>query len=129
LHSIEQGLAATRGARTIRDSAISRPACSNSLAPCGSGAEESFIASRRSQVARFQTNSCAAPANVAECFGPWLENASMTGASHTALKKLYGARFTSPSGPVVEIHPTGRGAMIALNGSCGSSSRSRRSGS
>ena len=76
------------GAATIRDSAISRPACSNSLWPWGSGAEESFICSRRSQVARFQTNSCAAPANVAECFGPWLENASMIGASQTALKKL-----------------------------------------
>ena len=52
----------------------------------------------------------------------------MIGASQTALKKLYGARFTAPSGPVVEIHPTGRGAMIALNGSCGRRERSRRCG-
>ena len=71
----------------------------------------------------------AAPANVAQRFGPWLENASMIGASQTALKKLYGARFTAPSGLVVEIHPTGRGAMIALKGSCGRSERSRRWGS
>ena len=80
-------------------------------------------------MARFQTNSRASPANVAESFGPWLEKASMSGDSHTALKKEYGARLTASPGPVVEIQPTGRGATRALKGSCGSTSRSRRWGS
>ena len=57
------------------------------------------MCSRRSHVARFQTNSPVAPANVDECFGPLLENATIGGFSPMALKNLYGARFTSPSGP------------------------------
>src|SRR5579871_5891732 len=117
LHSIEQGEAATRGGTTKREGAIARPARSNSLAPRGSGAEVSFIASRSSQVTRFQTNSRISPANVAESFGPLLEKASSGGASPIALKKLYGARLTLPSAPTVDTHPIGRGATIALNGS------------
>ena len=77
----------------------------------------------------FQTNSPRPPANVAESFIPVLEKATIGGASQTALKKLYGARLISPSGPSVEIQPIGRGATIALKGSCGSTTRSRRPGS
>ena len=85
--------------------------------PRGSGAEVSFIASRRSQVTRFQTNSRSSSANVAESLAPKLEKASIGGASPTALKKLYGARLTEPSADTVEIQPIGRGATRALNGS------------
>ena len=56
---------------------------------------------------------------------PALENITMGGLSATALKKLYGARLGVPSASSVEIQPIGRGAMIALKGSCGSRARSR----
>ena len=80
-------------------------------------------------MARFHTNSPAPPANVDECFAPLLENATIGGFSPIALKNEYGARFSSPSGPRVDTQPIGRGATIALKGSCGSSSRSRACGS
>ena len=35
-----------------------------------------------------------------------------------ALKKLYGARLMWPLASRDEIQPIGRGAMMALNGSC-----------
>jgi hypothetical protein len=57
---------------------------------------------------RFQTNSWASPAKVAECLAPWLEKASIGGASTTALKKLYGARLIDPSAAIVETQPIGR---------------------
>src|SRR5450756_3153264 len=57
LHSSAQGEAFTRGGLTSRERAGSRPARSISLTPRGSGAEVAFIASRKSQVARLQTNS------------------------------------------------------------------------
>ena len=60
---------------------------------------------------------------------PALENITMGGLSATALKKLYGARLGVPSASSVEIQPIGRGAMTALNGSCGRRARSRRPGS
>lgn len=88
-----------------------------------------FIASRRSQVGMFHTNSRVCSAKRAESFIPSLENAIIGGAPQTALKKLYGARFTAPSALIVETHPIGRGAIAALNGSCGSSDRSRSWGS
>ena len=50
-------LAATRGGATSRDGAISRPAWSNSFSPRASDAEVAFMASRRSHVAMFHTNS------------------------------------------------------------------------
>jgi hypothetical protein len=77
----------------------------------------------------FHTNSPPSRANVAESLGPLDENITVGGVSQTALKYEYGARFTSPEAPTVDTHPIGRGAMNALNGSCGSRSRSRRSGS
>ena len=78
---------------------------------------------------RFQTNSRSSPANVEESMAPWLEKPSMYGRSPTALKKLYGARLTRPAGSMVEIQPIGRGATSDLNGSCGSTLRSRLPGS
>ena len=121
LHSSAHGEAATRGGATIRDGAVSRPACSNSDAPRGSVAEVAFICSRSSHVGRFHTNSPASPANAAESFIPPLENISIGGRSPTALKKLYGARLTAPSALIVETQPIGRGATSALKGSCGRS--------
>src|ERR1700751_2380133 len=113
----------------MRDGAISSPARENSEAPRGSGAEVSFICSRSSHVTKFQTNSLSSPANVEESFAPWLEKASMYGPSPTALKKLYGARFTCPRASIVEIQPIGRGATSDLKGSWGSTDRSRLDGS
>ena len=52
-------------------------------------------------------------------FHPDELNMTIGGWSHTALEKLYGARLTRPSASRVEIQPIGRGATIALNGSCG----------
>jgi hypothetical protein len=129
LHSIEQGLPATRGGATSRDGAISSPARSNSESPRTSGAEVSFICSRSSHVTRFHTNSRRSPAKVAESLAPVLEKASMCGPSATALKKLYGARLTRPAESIVDIQPIGRGTTSALNGSCGSRARSRLAGS
>jgi hypothetical protein len=34
------------------------------------------------------------------------------------LKKLYGARLTTPAGPMVVIHPIGRGTTRQVPGSC-----------
>ena len=41
------------------------------------------------------------------------------GASQKALKKLYGAKSGRPQASTMETQPMGRGAMMALNGSCG----------
>ena len=73
---------------TSREGAISRPAWSNSLVPRCSDAEVVFIASRRSQVGMFHTNSRVCSAKLAESFMPSLENAIIGGAPETALKKL-----------------------------------------
>ena len=85
-HSSETGAFATRGGATRRAGAISSSACANSLSPRGSVADVAFICSRRSYVAMFQVNSSVAPANVAESFGPSLENITIGGRSQTALK-------------------------------------------
>ena len=44
------------------------------------------------------------------------ENNTIGGASQTALKKLYGARFSTPALLIALIQPIGRGATSALNG-------------
>src|SRR3954451_13433922 len=77
----------------------------------------------------FHTNSRVACAKDAESFMPLLLNMTIGGRSQTALKNEYGARLTSPPAPSVETHPIGRGAISALNGSCGSSCWSRADGS
>ena len=64
LHSSATGDSATRGGFTIRQGAGVSPAKSSSLCPRGSGAEVAFIASRKSQVARLQTNSPVSSAKV-----------------------------------------------------------------
>ena len=40
------------------------------------------------------------------------------GAPETTLKKLYGARFTTPERLTVEIQPIGRGTTSAVIGLC-----------
>jgi hypothetical protein len=52
------------------------------------------------------------------CLRPAEENITSFGRSETALKKEYGARLIEPSLPLLPIQPMGRGATIALNGSC-----------
>ena len=61
-----------RDARRLdeRDGAGVRPACAISFSPRGSGAEVSFMASRRSQVARLQTNSPVSSMKVSASFRP-----------------------------------------------------------
>jgi hypothetical protein len=48
------------------------------------------------------------------------------GAPETTLKKLYGARFTTPARLMVDIHPIGRGTTRAVIGLCDSPWPSRR---
>ena len=87
LHSIAQGLAATRGGFTSVLAAISRPACKNSFSPSGRVAEVAFISLRRSYVGMFQTNSPVSCAKVTESLMSFDEKASSGGLSATALKK------------------------------------------
>src|SRR5436305_11456379 len=129
LHSREQGLSATRGGLTSRQDAISRWARGNSLSPCGNDADVTFMFSRSSQVGMFQTNSPVSSAKVCESFLPLLENASIGGASATALKKESGARLIAPDLLIVKTQPIGRAAISALNGSCDRIDLSRLCGS
>jgi len=119
LHSSAAGASATRGGITIRLGAAPSFANSNSLTPCGREADVRFIFSASGRVTRLQTNSPVALIFDTVSFHPAELNMTIGGWSHTALKKLYGARFTRPSASRVEIQPIGRGATIALNGSCG----------
>src|SRR5262245_464037 len=86
LHSSAHGDAATRGGLTSRDGAASRPVARISQVPRGSGAEVPFIWSRRSNVARLQTNSLVSSTNATESFGPSLENITIGGLSVMPLK-------------------------------------------
>src|SRR5271165_634212 len=119
LHSIAQGDAFTRGGLTSTDGADSRPVSFISSMPRGKGAELAFISPRRSQVARLQTNSPVSLTKVSESFFPSEENITIGGSLDTPLKNEYGARLTSPLTLIEEIQPMGRGATIALKGSCG----------
>jgi hypothetical protein len=47
-----------------------------------------------------------------------LENMTKGGRVEMMLKKLYGARLTTPAGPMVVIHPIGRGTTRQVPGSC-----------
>src|SRR5688572_25402809 len=109
LHSSAQGEAATRGGRTSRDGAASSPATCISLMPRGSGAEVPFIWSRKSKVARLQTNSFVSSTKATESFGPSLENITIGGLSVMPLKNEYGARLISPLALMDVIQPIGRG--------------------
>src|SRR3954470_23237196 len=120
LHSSAAGASATRGGLTRRDGAAANPAASNSLTPGGKGADVRFIARACFLVARLTTNSPVASTLRWLYFLPPLEKPTIGGASQKALKKLYGARLTCPSGSTLEIQPIGRGATMALNGSWGS---------
>src|SRR4029077_10080777 len=110
--------ALTRGGFTRIEGAGSRPASFISSIPRGNGPDVVFICWRRSQVARLQTNSRVSSMNVSESFLPSEENMMIGGTLETPLKNEYGARLTSPLTLIDEIQPIGRGATIALNGSC-----------
>ena len=81
------------------------------------------MASRRSQVARLQTNSLVASifARVSligrSGFRPLGEKATVGGSSDMALKKLKGARLTRPSASRLVTQPMGRGTTRFLKGS------------
>src|ERR1700687_3300877 len=120
LHSIAQGEAATRGGFTSFEGAAFSPATSISLTPCGSVADVWFICSRKSQVASEQTNSIVSVMLATESLKPSLENITIGGREETPLKYEYGARLIAPFALIDVIQPIGRGATIALNGSCGS---------
>ena len=70
----------------MRLGAGSRPAFSISLVPRGIGAEVMFIASRKSQVARLQTNSPVSSMKLTESLWPSLENITIGGRLLTPLK-------------------------------------------
>src|ERR1700719_645302 len=118
LHSKATGERLTRGGLTAIDGAISRCARSASLTSAPTSAEVILISSRNSQVVRLCTNSPLASALVCECLRPALENITNGGRLATALKKLYGARFTRPRRLIVEIHPIVRGTTSVVSGSC-----------
>jgi len=54
-----------------------------------------------------------------ESFRPSEENITIGGSLDTPLKNEYGARLISPLALIEEIQPIGRGATMALKGSCG----------
>src|SRR5438067_7594578 len=85
-HSIAQGASATRGGRTRRQGTGVRPAARNSSTPRGNGADVMFIALRKSQVARLQTNSPVSSMNVTESLRPSLEKQTTGGRLETPLK-------------------------------------------
>src|SRR3954451_21000432 len=119
LHSSAAGASATRGGFTIRDGPAISPARSISFTSGENGADDRFTAPACRFVARFATNSPVASMLRWLSLRDVLEKPTIGGLSQKALKKLYGARFTTPAGSTVEIQPIGRGATIALNGSCG----------
>jgi hypothetical protein len=116
LHSSAAGDAATRGGRTSREGAGSSPACAISLSPRASGAEVSFMASRRSHVARLQTNSPVSSMKAWASLPALAENATIGGRSEIWLKNEYGERLISPLALIAVIQPIGR-TVSALNGS------------
>ncbi len=125
LHSRLIGDSATRGGLTSLLGAGVRPASAISSTSAGSEALVRFIASRRSQVAMLATNSPVSRQLVSVSFGPcgWrpLMPATTTGGFDAMpLKKLNGARLTTPSLLTVVSQPIGRGTTQLLNGSCGS---------
>src|SRR5436309_15485329 len=85
-HSIAQGASATRGGRTSRHGAEVRPAERSSSMPRGNGADVVFMASRRSQLARLQTNSPVSSMKVTESLRPLLEKQTTGGRLETPLK-------------------------------------------
>src|SRR4029078_2899921 len=85
LHSSAHGEAATRGGFTSRDGAASSPVAFISHSPRGSGAEVPFIWSRRSKVARLQTNSLVSSAKATESLAPSLEIITIGGLPVMAL--------------------------------------------
>ena len=89
LHSSAHGLAATRGGLDEpRGRHLQASVRRTRWSPRCSDAEVVFIASRRSQVGMFHTNSRVCSAKLAESFMPSLEKAIIGGAPETALKKL-----------------------------------------
>jgi hypothetical protein len=66
-----------------------------------------------------QTNSFVSSTKSSESLRPSLANITSGGRLCTPLKYEYGARLIAPVALRVVIQPIGRGATIALNGSCG----------
>src|SRR5215468_10539591 len=116
LHSSATGDRATRGGRTCREAVISSPACSGSLTSGPNSAEVAFTSARRSNVAMLATNSPVCSALRCESLRVALEKMTTGGWLETRLKKLYGARLTTPAGLSVEIQPIGRGTTSAVYG-------------
>src|SRR2546421_11488006 len=118
LHSNETGLSATRGTLTRLPGAAVSPAMLNSLTSWATCAAVAFICCARSIVARFQTNSPVCWMFSTLSFHEVEENPMIGGGELKPLKKLYGARVMLPLVSRDEIQPIGRGAMMALKGSC-----------
>src|SRR5262245_33422904 len=119
LHSSAHGDALTRGGLISTDSAASRPTACISSTPRGKVRDVSLTCSRKSQTARLHTNSRVSSTKSIVFFLPSLANITIGGSLETLLKNEYGARLISPFMLIEVIHPIGRGAMMAVNGSCG----------
>jgi hypothetical protein len=118
-HSSVEKASATRGALIIVHSTGVSPEYSNSLTPRGAFTDVAFMATERFALTRLAANSPVSSMNDTLSLWPSEQNMMRQGLVLIMLKKEYGARLTLPSFERLEIHPIGRGATIAFNGSCG----------
>src|SRR6266487_632258 len=93
MHSIAHGASETRGGRTSRLGTGVSPAARGSSTPRGNGAEVIFMASRRSQLAKLQTNSLVSSMNVTESLRPSLEKQTTGGRLETPVEIRIGGEI------------------------------------
>src|SRR5271166_6480154 len=120
LHSSEAGLSATRGADT-RQAFRHREAGMSELVVAARERRRGRV-HRIAQFARRQIGDelAALPGECDRVLPALAGEADNRRNAAKTIEKTVGARLTRPSSARVEIQPIGRGATIALNGSCGS---------
>src|SRR6185295_8077794 len=119
----------TRGQGAYTQGAFVTRASVNSSISEATALALAFTASRRSYVAIFQTNQPVSSALRTVSFrrpsGYWLAaNITMGGSKVRFCHWLYGAKFATPAGLMLESQPMGRGIVQLLNGLSGRLCRS-----
>src|SRR5262245_21524835 len=113
------GDCAIRGGLTLADGTAVKPVSANSLSSCGSSFDERLTLSASDSTAAFTTNS---PVDsmfrsvsflVPSCRSVG-ENTTTGGLALNVLKKLNGARFTTPVVPSDVTHAIGRGVTVPI---------------
>jgi hypothetical protein len=99
---------------------VARPACDTSLSSGGSSALVAFTAAACGEVAALTTNSGTRSRFSSVSFFERSrrrvgENTTTGGLPLNALKKLNGARFTTPAGDTVVTHAIGRGVTMPVS--------------